>query len=139
LTDHTSTTKQIAEAFGCSVATVNNKAKQMDIRLKGRTPQEHEKLLEKLAHVQPRKKRKSNKNKSKKGALTPVPGRVTRRKSAAKTSHTATKVASYLDDGKRLVADIQARLVELDKERDQLQQQLVSLSRLFTEVSEERE
>ena len=121
MSDNTSPARVIAEEKGCSTATINSKAKAIGIKIKGRSPEDHERLLEALKDVKPRKKI---------GAPTPE-------KTAKKTKRAAKKAITakdasldlngFFNQGKAYITEIRRRLVALDKEKAELDAQLEKL------------
>ena len=120
MADHNSTAKQIAAEVGCSVATVNNKAKVIGIKLKGRSPEDHGRLMEALKSVKPRKRKAATKKKA------------TRKKKAAAPSF-AGDVASFLTQGKSFIPELRKRIAALDKEKTELEGSLEKLLTLYPE------
>jgi len=116
VSDNLSTAKKIAEDHGCSVATVNNKAKTIGVKLKGRTQEDHDRLLTALKDVKPRKRKAK--------AKAPAAKKASRSK-AAKPDF--SDVDAYFKHGKTLIAGIKKRLNELDKEKAQLTEKLNAL------------
>ena len=114
MSDYLSTAKQIADEAGCSVATVNNKANKIGIKIKGRTEEDHGRLLDALKDVKPRKRKAKAKAKvAKKG---------TKRKAAGQPDF--SDVDAYFKHGKTLIAGINRRLAELEKEKSALTEKL---------------
>ena len=118
MSDHASIIKTIAAEFDCSMSTVNTKAKVLGIKLRGRTPEEHQLLLDAMKDVRPRKRKA--KAATKKGAA---------KKKAVKPEFT-TDVDAYFKHGKKLIKVIKKRIAEIDKERVGLQEKLNALELL---------
>ncbi len=116
MSDYLSTAKQIAEEAGCSVATVNNKAKKLGIKIKGRTQDEHASLLTALSDVKPRKRKAKAKSKPPKKAA---------RQKAAGPDY--SDVDAYFKHGKKLISEIKKRIKDLDKEKGALTEKLNAL------------
>ena len=109
-----STAKQVADEAGCSMATVNNKANKIGIKLKGRTEEDHNRLLDALKDVKPRKRKVKAKARVAKKATKP----------RAATGPDFSDVDAYFKHGKTLIAGINKRLAELEKERTALTEKL---------------
>ncbi len=116
MTDNTSTAKAIADDFGCSSATVNTKIKAIGIKLKGRTPEDHQRLLDAMKDVKPRKR------KAKPATKNAAP------KKKAKPSY--SDVDAYFKQGKKFIKEIKKRLAEIEKEKAALEEKLNSLMKL---------
>ena len=116
MTDYLSTAKQIAEDAGCSVATVNNKAKKLGIKIKGRTQDEHASILTALSDVKPRKRKAKAKSKPPKNAARQKPA-----------GPDFSDVDAYFKHGKKLIAEIKKRINALDKEKAALTEKLNAL------------
>ena len=114
MSDHTSPARVIAEEKGCSTATVNSKAKKLGIKIKGRSPEDHARLMDALKDVKPRKAKKANAPKKAKPA---------RRKAATP----AVDLDTFFTQGKVYIAEIRKRLAALDKEKAELEVQLEKL------------
>ena len=122
MSDNTSPARVIAEEKGCSTATINSKAKAIGIKIKGRSPEDHERLLEALKDVKPRKKI---------GAPVAEDKAAKKTKRAAKKATTAKDASldlnGFFNQGKAYIAEIRLRLVALDKEKAELDAQLEKL------------
>ena len=116
MSDHASIVKTIAAEFDCSMSTVNTKAKILGIKLRGRTPEEHQLLLEAMKDVNPRLRKT-------KPAAIKAPAK------KAKPEFT-TDVDAYFKHGKKLIKVIKKRIAEIDKERVGLQEKLNALELL---------
>ena len=117
MSDHTSPARQIAEEAGCSTATVNTKAKKLGIKIKGRSPEDHARLLEALKDVKPRKRKgAAASKKAKKAAKKPAPAKAG-----------TVDLNSFFNQGKAYIAEIRRRLAVLDKEKTELEGQLEKL------------
>jgi len=119
LSDHTSTASEIAKEKGCSSSTVNAKAKSIGIGLKNRSPEDHQRLMDALKDVKPRKK-------------VPAPGAA--KKTVKKGKRARKKKAvpeldldSFFTQGKVYIKEIRQRLAALDKEKAELEAQLEKL------------
>ena len=99
------------------MATVNNKAKKNDIKLKGRSQEDHDRLLEALKDVKPRKRKVKAKSKAAKKAP--------RTRAAAGPDY--SDVDAYFKHGKKLIAEIKKRINALDKEKAALTEKLNAL------------
>lgn len=119
MSDHTSTAQAIADEIGCSVGTVNKKAKDISVKIKGRSPEDHDRLLEALKDVKPRKR------KAKAATKKAAP------KKKAKPSY-ASDVDAYFKEGKRFIKEIKKRLADIEKEKGQLEEKLNALSLLHS-------
>ncbi len=126
MADHNSTARQIAEEVGCSMATVNNKAKGLGFKLKGRSPENHAKLMEALSSVKPRKKVKAPK-KAKKAKKAP-------KKAAPKKAAASVDLDGFFNQGKAYIVEIRRRLAALDKEKAALEDQLAKLYALHPKM-----
>ena len=128
--DYTSTPRQIAQEKGCSVATVEARAEAAGIRLIGRSPAEHELLLEALKDIKPRKRigapvvQKSATNKTKRRT----------RKKAAPAKDESLDLSSYFNQGKAYITEIRRRLAALDKEMAECEGHLGKLYKLYPEM-----
>ena len=118
MSDHNSTASQIADEAGCSMATVNNKAKKLGIKLKGRSPEDHGNLIDALKSVKPRKR---------KGAAAPKKAKKAAKKKAAPAKTAAVDLDTYFNQGKAYIAEIRKRLTILEKEKGALEEQLEKL------------
>lgn len=130
MSDYKSTVRQIAQEKGCSVATVNNKAKAAGIKIKDRSPEDHTRLLDALKDVKARKKigvPVAAKREAKKSRRSP-------RKNPARAEDTSLDLNSFFNQGKVYIAEIRRRLVALDKEKGQLEEQLEKLFSLYPEM-----
>ena len=116
MSDNTSPARVIAEEKGCSTATINSKAKAIGIKIKGRSPEDHERLLDALKDVKPRKKKATATKKDKVAAKKTAP---------AKSAELDLK--SFFNQGKVYIAEIKKRLAGLDKEKAELEAQLEKL------------
>jgi len=126
MSDHTSSARQIAEEKACSMSTVNAKAKALGIKFKGRSPNDHERLLDALKSVRPRKKvappasydpKASNAARvAKKGSA-----KRRRRKTAAKPDAPGPNVQSFLKQAKDYIVVVKRRLVEVEKQKAELE------------------
>ena len=117
MSDHTSTAQAIADEIGCSVGTVNKKAKDISVKIKGRSPEDHDRLLEALKDVKPRKRKAKHATK-----------KATSKKTAKPTY--ASDVDAYFKQGKKFIKQIQKRLTEIEKEKAALEEKLNALSLL---------
>ena len=117
MSDYLSTTKEIAEDAGCSVATVNNKAKKGGFKLKGRSQEDHARLLEALGNVKSRKHKVKAKSKA--------PAKTPKRKSVERPDY--ADVDAYFKHGKKLITEIKKRIGDLDKEKAALTEKLNAL------------
>lgn len=129
MSDHTSTAREIAAELGCSVATVNNHAQKLRLRLKGRTPEDHRALLRSLEGVRPRRRAHQVTDI---GGAAPPPTKKRRRRSPASSGADRTRavtrdVDAYFDRGKDLIEAIRARLEQLEEERRELNEKLEAL------------
>lgn len=120
MADHNSTARQIAEELGCSMATVNNRAKSLGFKLKGRSPEDHGKLMEALSSVKPRKKVTA-------AAAPKKAKKVKQVKKVAKATGGAVDLNSFFNQGKAYIVEIRRRLAVLDKEKAELEDQLEKL------------
>ena len=116
MSDVNSTARQIAEETNCSMATVNNKAKKLGIKVKGRSPEDHDRLIEALKSVKPRKR---------KGAA--APKKAAKAKKAAPVATASYDLNGFFNQGKAYIAEIRRRLATLDKEKAELEGQLEKL------------
>ena len=116
MSDNTSPARVIAEEKGCSTATINSKAKAIGIKIKGRSPEDHERLLDALKDVKPRKKKAAAPKKAKAAA-----------KKAAPAKDASLDLNSFFTQGKVYIAEIKKRLAGLDKEKAELEAQLEKL------------
>ena len=116
MSDNTSPARVIAEEKGCSTATINSKAKAIGIKIKGRSPEDHERLLDALKDVKPRKKKAAAPKKAKAAA-----------KKAAPAKDASLDLNSFFTQGKVYIAEIRKRLAALDKEKAELEAQLEKL------------
>ena len=122
MSDHTSSARQIAEEKGCSTATVNVKARAIGIKIKGRSPDDHARLLEALQDVKPRKKIGAPVAEEK------APNKAKRRaKKATEASDASLDLNGFFNQGKVYIAEIKKRLAALDKEKSDLEEQLEKL------------
>ena len=126
MSDHTSSARQIAEEKACSMSTVNAKAKALGIKFKGRSPNDHERLLEVLKSVRPRKKvapPASYDPKASKAVRVAKKGGVKRRrrKAIAKPEAPGADVQSFLKQAKDYIVVVKRRLVEVDKQKAELE------------------
>lgn len=126
MTDHTSTAKEIAAEYSCSVATVNNRATAISIKLKGRSPEDHARLAEAMKTVKPRKR----KGKSKSNVAVGTPRK---RKAGAAKPEFSTDIDAYFKQGKSFISNIRRRIAELDKEKAGLEEKLNALLLLHPE------
>ena len=117
MSDHNSSARQVAEEAGCSTATVNNKAKSLGIKIKGRSPESHAQLLEALKNVRPRKR---------KAADAPKKAKRTAKKAAAPKAG-AVDLDGFFNQGKAYITEIRRHLAALDKEKAELEAQLEKL------------
>ena len=116
MSDQTTTAKGIATEIGCSPATVNSKAKALGIKIKGRSAEDHARLLDALKDVKPRPR------KAKAKVAKKAPGR----KAATKPAF-GSDVDAYLKHGKTLLKDVRKQLAALDKEKASLEEKLNAL------------
>ena len=116
MSDNTSPARVIAEEKGCSTATINSKAKAIGIKIKGRSPEDHERLLDALKDVKPRKKKAAAPKKAKAAA-----------KKAAPAKDASLDLNSFFTQGKVYIVEIKKRLAGLDKEKAELEVQLEKL------------
>ena len=116
MSDNTSPARVIAEEKGCSTATINSKAKAIGIKIKGRSPEDHERLLVALKDVKPRKKKDAAPKTAKIAA-----------KKAAPAKDASLDLNSFFNQGKVYIAEIKKRLAGLDKEKAELEAQLEKL------------
>ena len=125
MSDHTSSARQIAEEKACSMSTVNAKAKALGIKFKGRSPNDHERLLEALKSVRPRKKvappASYDPNAPQAGGAAQKKTRRGRRKTAAKPEAPGADVQSFLKQAKDYIVVVKRRLVEVDKQKAELE------------------
>jgi hypothetical protein len=122
MSDHTSPARQIAEEKGCSIATVNAKAKAVGISIKGRSPDGHQLLLDALKDVKPRKKIAP--------PTTPEAAKKTTRRGARKANPNKgadLDLNGFFNQGKVYISEINKRLTALDKEKAMLTEQLERL------------
>jgi len=128
VSDNTSTAKQIAEEFGCSIATVNNKAGGLGFKLKGRTAEDHAKLLDALKSVKPRKQGAKKVKKVKMVKKT----KKTKAKAAKAVGNLefAGNVDAYFKQARTWISEIKKRLTELEKEKAALEAKLKALQLL---------
>ncbi|MDP6737056.1 MAG: hypothetical protein QF732_11260 [Nitrospinaceae bacterium] len=119
MADHKSTAGQIADEVGCSTATVNNKVKGLGFKFKGRSPNNHGKLMDALATVKPRRKAKKT------AALKKV------KKAAASGT---VDLDSFFNEGKAHIVEIRRRLSALEKEKAALEDQLAKLYSLHPKM-----
>ena len=115
MSDYTSPVRVIAEEKGCSTATINSKAKAIGIKIKGRSPEDHARLLDALKDVKPRKKKATATKKDK----------VAAKKTPAKDA--SLGLNSFFNQGKVYIKEIRQRLAGLDKEKAELEAQLEKL------------
>ena len=126
MSDHKSTARQIADEIGCSMATINNRAKKLGIKFKGRSPENHGNLLDALKNVKPRKKRKA-------AAATKAKTVKAPRKKRVAATGIAGDLNSFLSQGKAYISDLKKRISALDKEKAELQGMLDKLLVLYPE------
>jgi len=139
MSDHSSSARQVAEERGCSTATVNAKAKALGFKFKGRSPSEHESLLEALKSVRPRKKiappasydpKASTRSRgTKKGVRR-------RRKVANRPEGSGAEVQAFLKQAKTYIPLVKRRLVEVEKQKTELEELLERLMGLHPEMRE---
>lgn len=127
MSDNTSTAKQIAEEFGCSIATVNNKAGGLGFKLKGRSAADHAKLLDALKDVKPRKPGAKKVKKVKKVKKTKAKIKSV---GAVGNLEFAGNVDAYFKQARALISEIKKRLTELEKEKTALEAKLQALQLL---------
>ena len=123
MSDHTSTASEIAKEKGCSTSTVNAKAKSIGIGLKNRSPEDHQRLMDALADVKPRKKIPAPSAEKKAGKKAKRP----RKAKAAPAPNAALDLDSFFTQGKVYIKEIGQRLAALDKEKAELEAQLEKL------------
>ena len=119
MSDHTSTASEIAKEKGCSTSTVNAKAKSIGIGLKNRSPEDHQRLMDALADVKPRKKIGAPASEK-----APKKAKRARKK---KANAPELDLNSFFNQGKVYIAEIKKRLAALDKEKAELEGQLEKL------------
>ena len=116
MSDQTTTAKGIATEIGCSPATVNSKAKALGIKIRGRSAEDHTRLLDALKDVKPRPRNAKAKVAKK------APGR----KAATKPAF-GSDVDAYFKQGKKLIGGLRKRVAEIDKEKAGLEEKLNAL------------
>lgn len=100
LTTNTSKAREVAEAIGCSVPTVMNKAKVLGIVFKKRSMAEHDALLGVLMEVRPRPRRT--------------------KLVANRSANLDNRIAKHLDIGKQLINEAAVTIRELDNKIENL-------------------
>lgn len=142
MSDHNSSARQIAEEKGCSMATVNAKAeaKAIGFKFKGRSPEDHQRLLDALKNVKPRKKvappASYNPSTSQVGTEAKKKTRRRRRSKAAQPQAPDNDVHSFLKQAKSYIVVLKRRIVEVEKQKAELEGLLGRLSALHPEMEQ---
>ncbi len=127
--DHTSTAKELATEIGCSVATVNSKVAALGIKFKGRSPDDHQRLMEAVKNVKPRRTKSIKPKNGKKSPRGRKPSKV-----VPSNGDFPGNLMAYFNQGKELISTIRKRLDELEKEKADLNEKLEALLLLHPDM-----